>query len=284
MPLMESISEINKTGKGRPEGTTILSKDTKTFKNVLNGVKAAGTAEKTAEKTTAKTVSGTAGNLDSIFKKAASTYGVSEKLLKSVAKTESDFQVTAVSKAGAMGIMQLMPATAKELGVSDPFDPEQNIMGGAKLLAANIKEFGGDLKLALAAYNAGSGAVRKYDGVPPYEETQNYVKKIMADLQSDAAIDINSVLGTVSEAGSGFIGEGSSVDELKSLISTLGFGSSQNSGMMGINTIFSGLLNKEIDETGTVDKEMFANFIEILRLQMLMNTTNSIGDMDFDDD
>ena len=106
----------------------------------------------------------------------------------------------------------------------------------------------------------------------------------MADLQSDAAIDINSVLGTVSEAGSGFIGEGSSVDELKSLISTLGFGSSQNSGMMGINTIFSGLLNKEIDETGTVDKEMFANFIEILRLQMLMNTTNSIGDMDFDDD
>jgi len=284
MPLMESISEINKTGKGRPEGTTILSKDTKTFKNVLNGVKAAGTAEKTAEKTTAKTVSGTAGNLDSIFKKAASTYGVSEKLLKSVAKTESDFQVTAVSKAGAMGIMQLMPATAKELGVSDPFDPEQNIMGGAKLLAANIKEFGGDLKLALAAYNAGSGAVRKYDGVPPYEETQNYVKKIMADLQSDAAIDINSVLGTVSEAGSGFIGEGSSVDELKSLISTLGFGSSQNSGMMGINTIFSSFLNKEIDETGTVDKEMFANFIEILRLQMLMNTTNSIGDMDFDDD
>ena len=222
--------------------------------------------------------------MDSIFKKAASTYGISEKILKAVAKTESDFQVTAVSKAGAMGIMQLMPATAKELGVSDPFNPEQNIMGGAKLLASNLKEFGGDLKLALAAYNAGSGAVRKYDGIPPYEETQNYVKKIMGDLENDAAIDINSVLGTEGEAASGFIGEGSSIDELKSLISTLGFGSSQNSGMLGISSMFTSLLNQEIDETGKVDKNMFANFIEILRLQMLMNTTSSIGDLDFDDD
>ena len=276
MPLMESISEINNTGKGRPEGITILSKNAKTFKNVLDGVKAAGTAE--------KTVSGTANTLDSIFKKAASTYGIPEKILKAVAKTESDFQVTAVSKAGAMGIMQLMPATAKELGVSDPFNPEQNIMGGAKLLASNLKEFGGDLKLALAAYNAGSGAVRKYDGIPPYEETQNYVKKIMGDLENDAAIDINSVLGTAGEAASGFIGEGSSIDELKSLISTLGFGSSQNSGMLGISSMFTSLLNQEIDETGKVDKNMFANFIEILRLQMLMNTTSSIGDLDFDDD
>lgn len=276
MPLMESISEINNTGKGRPEGTTILSKNAKTFKNVLDGVKAAGTAE--------KTVSGTTNTLDSIFKKAASTYGIPEKILKAVAKTESDFQVTAVSKAGAMGIMQLMPATAKELGVSDPFNPEQNIMGGAKLLASNLKEFGGDLKLALAAYNAGSGAVRKYDGIPPYEETQNYVKKIMGDLENDAAIDINSVLGTAGEAASGFIGEGSSIDELKSLISTLGFGSSQNSGMLGISSMFTSLLNQEIDETGKVDKNMFANFIEILRLQMLMNTTSSIGDLDFDDD
>ena len=276
MPLMESISEINNTGKGRPEGTTILSKNAKTFKNVLDGVKAAGTAE--------KTVSGTANTLDSIFKKAASTYGIPEKILKAVAKTESDFQVTAVSKAGAMGIMQLMPATAKELGVSDPFNPEQNIMGGAKLLASNLKEFGGDLKLALAAYNAGSGAVRKYDGIPPYNETQNYVKKIMADLESDSAIDINSVLGAAGEAASGFIGEGSSIDELKSLISTLGFGSSQNSGMLGISSMFTSLLNQEIDETGKVDKNMFANFIEILRLQMLMNTTSSIGDLDFDDD
>lgn len=277
MPLMESISEINNTGKGRPEGTTILSKNAKTFKNVLDGIQAAGKAENTA-------VSGTTNTLDSIFKKAASTYGISEKILKAVAKTESDFQVTAVSKAGAMGIMQLMPATAKELGVSDPFNPEQNIMGGAKLLASNLKEFGGDLKLALAAYNAGSGAVRKYDGIPPYEETQNYVKKIMGDLENDAAIDINSVLRTAGEAASGFIGEGSSIDELKSLISTLGFGSSQNSGMLGISSMFTSLLNQEIDETGKVDKNMFANFIEILRLQMLMNTTSSIGDLDFDDD
>jgi soluble lytic murein transglycosylase-like protein len=173
---MESISEINNTGKGRPEGTTILSKNAKTFKNVLDGVKAAGTAE--------KTVSGTANTLDSIFKKAASTYGIPEKILKAVAKTESDFQVTAVSKAGAMGIMQLMPATAKELGVSDPFNPEQNIMGGAKLLASNLKEFGGDLKLALAAYNAGPGNVKRCGGkIPPYAETKRFVNVIMQDYQ-----------------------------------------------------------------------------------------------------
>ena len=106
----------------------------------------------------------------------------------------------------------------------------------------------------------------------------------MGDLENDAAIDINSVLGTAGEAASGFIGEGSSIDELKSLISTLGFGSSQNSGMLGISSMFTSLLNQEIDETGKVDKNMFANFIEILRLQMLMNTTSSIGDLDFDDD
>ena len=275
MPLMESITEINHTGKGRPQGTIILSNTAKTFKNVLDGIKPSGSAE-------TQSLSGTVTKLDAIFKKAASTYGVSEKILKAVAKQESDFNLTAVSKAGAMGVMQLMPATAKELGVADPFDAEQNIMGGAKLLAQNLKQFGGDLKLALAAYNAGPGAVKKYDGIPPYKETQNYVKNIMADLEGDANIDISSILSTESVTGTDFIGEGSTIGELKTLLSTLGLGGASGGNMFGLSSLFASGTGSTDDDTGTIDKDMFKNLIEILRLQMLMNTTNSIGDFDFD--
>ncbi len=275
MPLMESITEINHTGKGRPQGTIILSNTAKTFKNVLDGIKPSGSAE-------TQSLSGTVTKLDAIFKKAASTYGVSEKILKAVAKQESDFNLTAVSKAGAMGVMQLMPATAKELGVADPFDAEQNIMGGAKLLAQNLKQFGGDLKLALAAYNAGPGAVKKYDGIPPYKETQNYVKNIMADLEGDANIDISSILSTESVTGTDFIGEGSTIGELKTLLSTLGLGGASGGNLFGLSSLFASGTASTDDDTGTIDKDMFKNLIEILRLQMLMNTTNSIGDFDFD--
>ncbi len=273
MPLMESITEINNTGKGRPANTVILSNSAKTFKNVLEGIKAAGSEE-------IQNSGSAVSKLDAIFKKAASTYGISEKILKAVAKQESGFKLTAVSKAGAMGVMQLMPATAKELGVSDPFDAEQNIMGGAKLLASNLKQFDGDLKLALAAYNAGTGAVKKYDGIPPYKETQNYVKNIMADLQGSTNIDIGSILSTEGFTGADFIGEGSSISELKSLLGSLGLsGSSSGGSMFGLSALFA---SESQSDTGTIDKDMFANLIEILRLQMLMNTTNSIGDFDFD--
>ena len=112
-----------------------------------------------------------------IFKRASEKYNVPYEILISVAKAESDFNKNDLSKSGAMGIMQLMPETAKWLGVTDPYDPEQNIMGGARELAEKINKHK-SLKLGLAAYNAGSGAVQKYGGVPPYAETQNYVKKI----------------------------------------------------------------------------------------------------------
>lgn len=115
---------------------------------------------------------------DSIFKKAAKKYGVSESLLKAVAKAESNFNPNDVSSAGAIGVMQLMPSTAKELGVTNPYDAEQNIMGGAKLIAAHLKKFNGDVRLALAAYNAGSGAVKKYGGVPSFCKT--YVNKVLS--------------------------------------------------------------------------------------------------------
>lgn len=117
-------------------------------------------------------------SLQGIFEMASQKYNISYDFLVAVAKAESDFNTKCVSTAGAKGIMQLMPYECKEFGVKDPYDAEQNIMAAAKLLKAHLKKFDGDYILAAAAYNAGSGAVQKYDGVPPYTETQNYVKKI----------------------------------------------------------------------------------------------------------
>lgn len=117
--------------------------------------------------------------LESIFQEAANTYGVDVKFLKSIAKCESDFNPNDVSRSGAVGIMQLMPATAAELGVNNSYDPYQNIMGGAKYISELLDRYNGDKSLALAAYNAGSGNVKKYGGIPPFKETQNYVKKVI---------------------------------------------------------------------------------------------------------
>ena len=113
-----------------------------------------------------------------VYSKRRQKYGVSESLLKAVAKAESNFNPNDVSSAGAIGVMQLMPSTAKELGVTNPYDAEQNIMGGAKLIAAHLKKFNGDVRLALAAYNAGSGAVKKYGGVPSFCKT--YVNRVLS--------------------------------------------------------------------------------------------------------
>lgn len=118
--------------------------------------------------------------LDAIFNEAADKYGVDVKFLKAIAKCESDFSTTCTSNSGAMGIMQLMPSTAASLGVTDAYDPYQNIMGGAQYISEKLSQYNGDKSLALAAYNAGSGNVAKYGGIPPFKETQNYVKKVLA--------------------------------------------------------------------------------------------------------
>lgn len=122
---------------------------------------------------------------DAYFQEAAQSYGVPVALLKAMGKTESNFNQSAVSSAGAIGVMQLMPGTAASLGV-DPYDARQNIMGGAKYIAGNLEQFKGysnGLELAIAAYNAGPGAVIKYGyQIPPYKETQNYVKKVLGYL------------------------------------------------------------------------------------------------------
>lgn len=119
-----------------------------------------------------------AGDLDAVFEEAAQRYDVPVSLLKAVGKAESNFDPYAQSAAGAQGVMQLMPETARSLGVTNPFDARSNIMGGAKCLSDNLRRYDGDIDLTLAAYNAGSGNVAKYGGVPPFAETQNYIKKV----------------------------------------------------------------------------------------------------------
>lgn len=120
-------------------------------------------------------------HLQRLFRDAESRYGVPATLLAAVAKQESGFKATAVSHAGAQGLMQLMPGTARGLGVRNSFDPAQAVDGAARLLRSHLRTFG-STELALAAYNAGAGAVRRYDGIPPYAETRNYVRRIMAGL------------------------------------------------------------------------------------------------------
>lgn len=115
---------------------------------------------------------------DPIIKQAASQHGISEGLIKAVMHTESGFNVNARSPVGAQGLMQLMPATARRFNVSNAFDPQQNIMAGAKYLSWLMKRFKGNTSLVLAGYNAGEGNVAKYGGIPPFKETQDYVRRV----------------------------------------------------------------------------------------------------------
>jgi soluble lytic murein transglycosylase-like protein len=120
------------------------------------------------------------GQYSDLINSAASKYGVDPALLKGLIKQESGFNPNASSPAGAAGLCQLMPGTAAALGCTNPLDPAQAIDAGAKYLSQQLKAFGGDPRKALAAYNAGPGAVQRYGGVPPYAETQNYVRSVMA--------------------------------------------------------------------------------------------------------
>lgn len=118
-------------------------------------------------------------DLEEIINLSAARYGVDPKLVKAVVKAESDFNPGAVSRAGAKGLMQLMPETAQLMGVEDVHDPVENVDGGTRYLTRLLKAFDWEVTLAVAAYNAGETAVRKYGGVPPYPETRDYVDRVL---------------------------------------------------------------------------------------------------------
>jgi soluble lytic murein transglycosylase-like protein len=126
------------------------------------------------------TTSGGTTDFEAEINAAASSNGIDPALLKGLVSQESGFDPNAHSPAGAVGLTQLMPGTAAALGVTNPLDPAQSLQGGARYLRQQLDRFGGDESLALAAYNAGPGAVARYGGVPPYAETQGYVKNVMA--------------------------------------------------------------------------------------------------------
>lgn len=142
---------------------------------------------------------------DSIIRQAAQTYGVSEGLIKAVMHTESGFNVQARSPVGAQGLMQLMPATARRFNVSNAYDPQQNIMAGAKYLAWLLKRFNGNTTLALAGYNAGEGNVAKYKGVPPFRETQDYVRRVSSRYQNLYAQGLGNTGTSTSSSDTGRI-------------------------------------------------------------------------------
>ncbi len=132
---------------------------------------------------------GYSGDVRQMIAYAARRYGVDPALLDALAWQESRYNHRARSSAGAIGVMQLMPGTARDLGVSDPANMSQNILGGAAYLRAQLEEFGNNVPLALAAYNAGPGAVKKHGGIPPYRETQNYVRSILQRLSTTSQYD-----------------------------------------------------------------------------------------------
>jgi hypothetical protein len=126
----------------------------------------------------------TGNNLTGLINQLSARHGVNAKLINAVVKQESGFNPLAMSKTGAMGLMQLMPATAKSLGVQKPFNPADNLNGGITYLKGLIQQYKGNVPKALAAYNAGPGAVNKYGGIPPYQETRQYVRNIMNTLNT----------------------------------------------------------------------------------------------------
>lgn len=218
-------------------------------------------------------------DMDSIFEEASALYQIPSKLLRAVAKAESGFNPKAVSKAGAMGVMQLMPGTARSLGVSDPYNARQNILGGAKYLKQNLDRFGGDVSLALAAYNAGPNSVTKYGGIPPYKETQNYVKKIMADYTGNNTIlagrtvstgtygkaSVNAVVNSLT--GSNFTASSLTAGSLLGSFA----GNTDLSGAGSLGTLLAAGTGENLSG------EDWSNMVQIVRLQMMMNMGKDTG-------
>lgn len=196
-PFSEVLKQQEKNLNASEAAKTAAAKENisteKTFSQKAENTSVGNVAETKGTTGTRNSDGTLTTTLADIFRRASEKYGVSYDFLTAVAKAESDFNPNCVSSAGAKGIMQIMPAEAKGLGIQDVFDAEQNIMGSAKLLAAHLKKFNGDTTLAAAAYNAGSGRVKQYGGVPPFKETQNYVKKIAAYMKEGVTVPDKTV-------------------------------------------------------------------------------------------
>ena len=291
LPLQSGIQGIVRGTDFHPEKASVQKFAGADFRNILAETAKGGSTGEVNSIRSGAALPKRALQYEDIFDEASRTYGVSKSLLLAVAKQESNFDANSVSHAGAQGIMQLMPGTAKTLGVKNAFDPYENIMGGAKLLRDNIRAFG-SIPLALAAYNAGPGAVKKYGGVPPYKETQDYVKKIMADLGNKSystsnysykGLGENNAYGNVlgsGNNGAGLSGDSFSLDN-SSLLSLLG--SSGNNALLlsgMLQSLLTGALLKGKQKEGaagdgdnstvTLDKQSFQSLVSLLQMQMMM--------------
>ena len=165
-------------------GNLVLSDKQKDPSAKTYAVGTAGASVTATEFRTTKPLSRRALAFDSMIEQNAAVHGVSPHLVRAVIQQESGFNPRAVSHKGAMGLMQLMPATATELGVNDPYDPSENIRAGVAYLKGLLVRFKDDVKLALAAYNAGPTAVTKYGDIPPYRETRDYVSRITKNIDA----------------------------------------------------------------------------------------------------
>lgn len=170
---------------GRPETAIAQVK----IKILENGSKLIYSETKTqrARRTSGRLLPVPSSEISRLISNHARRQGLAPRLVQALVQVESGYNPRARSSKGAMGLMQLMPATARELGVDQPYDPDQNIRGGTDYLHKMLRRFSGDLTLALAAYNAGPTAVERYQGIPPYRETRNYVRKVLSLYQNGVA-------------------------------------------------------------------------------------------------